>query len=404
MNLSLYTPEQEENLSIRKSAKTWQRSGFITKEQLKIIEEQTATPLAETPLFFRILYFVFTWIGLSAAVGLILWISDANDEWSFGFIALTFSFPMYGLAELVVRKYRIYRYGIEEALSLQSLSFFCVGGVLIILSLPWHPENRQMVTIAAALVSVFAFWLYLRFGFLYAALISTAALCIVPFQFSLSPLWERIFLVLILGLLFLISLQTESKMLEDFRKKRKSLIQAGLFGGIYLSVNLRIFAVAESWFDQTPLHLTPYAGLHPEAYWVSYVLTFLVPVMGLYFGTKARKRALINVAAIALALSLATNKDYLGLKHYVWDPIVFGATLILAAVFIIRWLAKGQNRERHGFTTERILNPERYGLTLAEIGAAMMPSVTTASFETPPVGPSPFEGGQSGGGGASRDF
>ena len=253
-----------------------------------------------------------------------------------------------------------------------------------------------MIIIVASLVGLFSFWLYIRFGFLYAALISTVALCVVPFQFSLAPLWERILLVLILGLLFFISLQTESDALEDFRKERKSILQACLFAGIYLTANLRIFAVAESWLDQTSLHLIPYAGFQPEIYWTSYVLIFLVPMAGLFLGIKKRKRALMNAAGIALAMSLATNKDYLGLKHYAWDPMIFGATLILAVILIIRWLAKGKNKERYGFTAESILKPERYGLSLTEIGAAVMPSVAIASPEVPPACPSPFEGGQSG--------
>jgi hypothetical protein len=110
------------------------------------------------------------------------------------------------------------------------------------------------------------------------------------------------------------------------------------------------------------------------------------------------------VGLITLALTLATNKDYLGLKHYPWDPMVFGLTLILGAVLIIRFLAKGQNQERYGFTAESILKPEQYGLSLAEIGAAALPGTTSSPVETQPTDPSPFEGGQSGGGGASRSF
>jgi hypothetical protein len=404
MSLCLYEPEQEENIFIRKRAKTWQRSGFFTEEQWEIIRGRTDPQLTETPFFFRLLYFVFTWVCLSAMVGFAVWFSDANDERPIGLILLTFSIPMYGLAEYTVQRYHLYRHGIEEALALQSLGLFCGGIVLNILSAPWHPKTSEIMIIIATLICTFAYWLYLRFGFLYAAFISTVALCFLPFQFSLSPLWERLLLLLILGLIFFIILQTESESQEDFRKKRKGFIQAFLLAAIYLSVNLRIFESAESWLEQTPHHLLPWAGLPPVAYWISYVLTFLVPAVGLCFAIKARKWPLMNVAAITLALSLATNKDYLGLTHYAWDPIIFGLILVLGAVLIIRWLAKGPNQERYGFTAESILKPEQYGLNLAEIGAAALPGFTTATGETAPESPSPLEGGQSGGGGASRSF
>ena len=112
----------------------------------------------------------------------------------------------------------------------------------------------------------------------------------------------------------------------------------------------------------------------------------------------------MNTAAIALVLTLATNKDYLGLKHYAWDPIILGTMLILAAILIIRWLATGRNKERNGLTANRILKPERDGLNLAEIAAAAVPGMTATPVDTQPAEPAPFENGQSGGGGAARGF
>lgn len=404
MNLCLYPPEQEENIFIRKQARVWQRSGLISEDQIKIIEERIPSRLRETSLFFRILYCVFTWICLTAAVGFVIWFMDIDNEGPIGLTFLFFSIPVYVLPEYLVQRYHFYRHGIEEAQALLSLFLFCSGMVLLVLSLPGHPDDHQMMLLTASLVCLFSFWLYIRFGFLYAALISTVALGFFPFQFSLQPIWERSLLFLLLGLMFLISLQTESGTLEDFRKKRKHILQACLFVGLYLTANLRIFAVAESWFDQTSPHLIPYTGFPPIFYWVTYILTFLLPALGLYLGIQNRKRALINAAGIALVLSLATNKDYLGLKHYAWDPIIFGITLVLAAVLVILWLATGKNRERYGFTAESILKPERYRLGLPEIGAAVMPGITMAHTETAPAEPAPFEGGQSGGGGASRNF
>jgi len=405
MNLCLYTPEQEESIFIRKRAQTWQRSEFLTEDQLRIIWERTDPHLAETALFFRLLYFVFTWICLSAVVGLVAWISDADDERPIGLIFLIFSLPMYALAEYTVQRYRLYRHGIEEALALFSLVLFCGGIILIILSLPRHPRDLEMLSIGTSIVCAFAYWLYMRFGFIYAALI---AMFLAPgflVSLNLSPTSLLICSFSLYGLLFLISLQTESDTLEDFRKKRKGILQACLFAGIYLSINLRIFEAAEAWIRQHPPHLTTCAGFPPAAYWLSYALTFLVPVVvGLYLGIKTRKRALMNVGLIALVLTLVTNKDYLGLKHDAWDPIILGAMLILAAILIIRWLATGQDKERCGFTADSILKPERYGLNLAEITAAAVPGMTVPPADAQPVEPSPFENGQSGGGGASRDF
>ena len=104
MNLCLYTPEREENLFIRKRAKTWQRSGLISEDQFKILEERTSSQLAETPLFFRILCFVFTWICLSATIELVVWMLGFDAKELIGFLSLSLSIPVYVLAEYLVRR------------------------------------------------------------------------------------------------------------------------------------------------------------------------------------------------------------------------------------------------------------------------------------------------------------
>ncbi len=109
---------------------------------------------------------------------------------------------------------------------------------------------------------------------------------------------------------------------------------------------------------------------------------------------------MINVSLIAGLLTLATNKDYLGFKHYAWDPAIFGAVLIIAAIVIMRWLANGGREARNGFTAQNLLKPENHGINLAAIGAAVLPGAIHANL--PPASPDkPFDGGQSGGGGAA---
>lgn len=118
---------------------------------------------------------------------------------------------------------------------------------------------------------------------------------------------------------------------------------------------------------------------------------------------KSRKRFVINVSLIAVLLTLATDKDYLGFKHYAWDPAVLGVAMVVVAIVIMRWLANGGREARNGFTVQNLLKPENHGINLAELGAALLPGAIRPHL--PPSSPDrPFAGGQSGGGGASSGY
>jgi len=149
--------------------------------------------------------------------------------------------------------------------------------------------------------------------------------------------------------------------------------------------------------------MTPVRATPPLFYWATYGFVFLVPALGLWHGIRARKRMVINASLVLSLLTLATNKDYLGFSHYAWDPAILGAAMIVAAVALTRWLKGGQGETRNGFTARSLVKPEDHGISLADIGAAAIPGMAGAPPK-PPQADRPFEGGMSGGGGASGTY
>lgn len=401
MSISLYKAEQEEKLFIRREARTWARSGLITQEQLGIIDSRTDPGLSQTNIFFRILFFIFTCMCMQTVTGFYVWTVGFRNEVPIAWALLAFGIVAVGLAEYLVRRKAFYRYGIEEALALAGMACACTGVVIFISLLKVEP--RLLITTGAILASAGAFWLYLRFGFLYAAVISVACACVVPFQLSLPPASERAIVMMILMLILQASIRAERSEAFDFKKERSAMLQACLMAGIYLAVNLRLPELGRAQFgNPAPFH-QPHAGFPPLFYWTTYGLTFLVPALGLYYGLKSRKRLLTNVSLIVALLTLATNKDYLGFKHYAWDPAVLGVVMVVAAILIMRWLTGGTRESRSGFTAQNLLKPENHGISLADLGAALLPGAIQANL--PPVSPDkPFAGGQSGGGGAASGY
>ena len=138
------------------------------------------------------------------------------------------------------------------------------------------------------------------------------------------------------------------------------------------------------------------ARVHDWLYWPSYAAIWAIPAAGLWLGVRQRDRELIDVN-IALALAtLVTNKPYLGWPSLEWDPIFLGVLLIGAAIALRRWLARGPDGARRGFTPAQLLATDKNLLSM--VGTA------SAAFHPHAALPSSapndeFRGGASGGGG-----
>jgi len=401
MRPGIYTDDQEEKVRIRREAKAWARSGLITEAQLALINGRTAHGLRQTNVFFRILFFLFTCIGVLAAVGLYFWLFKVRGAAALAASALFFGALGYGLAEFLVRRKSFYRHGIEEALALCSVPLVC-WGIMTCLPVPDH-SHSWYVTSVSLLFAAAAFWVYLRFGFLYAAVLSIASAAAVPFHLSLPPAEEKIVLAAALALILMTSIRAEGSETRDFARDRSETLQAILLAGIYLALNLRLHLLGSAFFDDHGILYDRCAGYPPWFYWTTYGLVFLVPALGLWHGIRARKRMVVNASLVLSLLTLATNKDYLGFRHYAWDPAILGAAMIVSAVALTRWLRSGQGETRNGFTARSLVKPEDHGISLADIGAAAIPGMVGA-LPKPPQADRPFEGGMSGGGGASGTY
>jgi uncharacterized membrane protein len=402
MNLSLYSPQQEENIYIRKQARTWQRSGLITNDQLTSIFGYTNPDVSQTNVFFRAIFFIFTYLCASALLGLFVWITGIKGSMALSVTSIIAGVIFYFLAEYAITNYRFYRHGIEEALALSSMVLLCMGLFFGAMKLFWGNKlSAHFDILLCILFAVNACWIYLRFGYLYAALISIVATCIIPFQLSLTPISERVLLLSILCLIFFLNVIYDNLENEDFRKDKDTTIQTCLLAAIYLTVNLEIIgALGLLTGDTRSIHLHP-KSFPPYIYWSSYILTFIIPVAGIYWGIKSRKRLILNASLIMACVTLATNKSYLGWTRYAWDPVILGTALIVLSIIINRWLNNGANKARDGFTAEDILKPENHGIGLAEVAAALTPIATGIEVQHQEKY---FDGGSSGGGGASGNY
>ena len=135
------------------------------------------------------------------------------------------------------------------------------------------------------------------------------------------------------------------------------------------------------------------------------MLIWCLPPIVLMRGLRRKDRFVIAVGLIVAILTLVTNKPYLGWQRHTWDPMLLGPLLIGVTLFIRRWLAAGPGEIRHGFTAARRLSGKDKRWMNVGVSAVglVSPNIITPSPQTSSPGVH-FEGGESGGGGASSDF
>ncbi len=392
--MRIYEQEDEEKLRLCMQAAAWRRNGLITEPQFREIETSTRTDLKRTTLMLRLLLFVFAGLLTAATVAFVLWLLDLGDGGNYVWLAVS-SALAYAAAERLAGPLRFYRHGAEEAFAAGALVLaLLAAGHYIRHGLGLYGSEKELLLEILAAAGCFA--LYARFRHLYLALAGVLALAYLPFTYFDEVIWQRAFLAVIFISGLLLTWREERVEPPVLLREEASFLFAFLLFGLCLAVNLRLGDL-RPW--DIPHILKARAGVPAAAYWLSYVLTFLIPLAGLAAGIRTRRRALLAASAAGIILALCTNKDYLGFRHFPWDPAVLGALLIGISIALERRL----KAEWKGYTSRQLLSPASHGLEAAAVAAGAA-GISHAANAAPGEGGANFGGGSSGGGGSSRGF
>lgn len=402
--MRVYTASSEEALRARNLLKEWAREGFLTEAQYQRMEQETVCDLRRTNIFLRLVLFLFTLIIVGAAVGLffVVFLSRPSAQTS-GVCLLIFGAISYGAAEFAVSQARLYRYGIEEALAVCSVGFLCAGMQLACFSgshySPTPDAAEFLVPAAGAIVSL---WIWRRFGLPYAFLAAMIFVVFLPGYWTSSLSAQHLIVAVFYAAGLTSVAAVRSRHRFDFLNDGYSLVEAFLWLGLYLAMNLQLSSLnftGEWWVATRALTEFP-----KSFYWATWVLIWCLPPVVLARGLRRKDRFVIAVGVIVAVLTFVTNKPYLGWQRHTWDPMLLGALLIGVALFIRRWFASGPGGTRHGFTAQRLSGKDKQWMNA---GSAVFGLVSPHSITPSPQSGSPevrFGGGDSGGGGATSDF
>jgi hypothetical protein len=397
--MRIYSQLDEQRIRAQTLVREWASAKLLEPSQRARLESELRLDLKRTNGFLRAGLALFTLLIVAALFLLCTEGLHLSGRLESATIAFVLALLCIGLAELLAGRFRFYRFGVEEALAVAAV--FLLGFAAAELA----AENQYALFRTASRVSGLTvctaggFWLYRRFGFVYAAIGSIACAAAIPFQLELQQTMMRAVAAAALTLVLLVVRSKRLRHGDDYPGDEYGQVQAAALAGIYIVLNLQLTAHV---FDRGD-------GIRSGAfYWLTYAITWVLPIVGLRLGIRDKDRMLLDVSLAAALVTLLTNKPYLGSMRHEWDPMLLGVLLAAVAIGVRRWLASGRSNQRSGFTPSRLVGKDSVVLTaLRTASGAYRPDSLQPASAVPqqePVSPAGFDGGRSGGGGGGAAY
>ena len=193
-----YDPADEERIRSRSLVREWTRSGLLAAAQMAHLEADLRVDLRRTNLFLRLVLFLFALLIVAASVLLIITFSGTKDDENIAILTAIASLACLGLAEYLIARFRLYRFGVEEGFAVAAVALLTVSAVFMASRVRNGPPGESQVLAGLIVAAPCAFAIYRRFGYIYAALAAIAIehgarLCTTDRDFARFPglIWEN---------------------------------------------------------------------------------------------------------------------------------------------------------------------------------------------------------------------
>jgi uncharacterized membrane protein YgcG len=383
-----YTDDEERTIRAGRLADEWMRSGLIDAAQHARLAPTLHTDLRRTNRFLRVTLFGFGLVIIAAAVGLVIVTADVNDAAPAGAICVVAAAACAAVAELLAGRFRLYRFGIEEACAVGGAVLVAAGCGLAAERLPAAGTDPQLL-VALVAGATAAFALYRRFGYVYAAIAAMICAGLAPFELDVPLVVRRLLATAILTACVVAARLKHRQYGDEYPGDEYGALQAAAVLGVYAALNLQLSSPAADSFA------APF-------YWFTYAMIWIVPGAACLSSARERDRLLLDASLLMALATVITSKPYLGLARQAWDPILLGVLLIGTAIGLRRWFGAGDGGMRRGVTASRIFRADKDRVALAGIASGFR-EAPAGTHDAPP---NPFagDGGRSGGGGAAGSF
>jgi hypothetical protein len=380
-----YTRADEECVRLQAHVRAWTRSALLEPAQADALLAGLPTDLKRANQMLRPALAFFTAVIVAASVGLAFVFLRVRTNIESGTTLMLFGVGCAVVADRIVARQRVYRFGVEEALAMAAVVLLGLGAGVLASS----NKSAAGLTVAAAI----AFLVYRRLGPVYAAVVAMCCAAAIPLRLDLAEWIQRLVAAAALAAVFVVTRILHRRDGDDYPGDEYASLKAAGWLGVYLLLNLRVFDIVVPALSTIAV---------PRAfYWSTFAATWLMPFAGLTMAIRERDRQLLAANLVMALLTLGTDKPYLGWTRASWDPMLLGALMAGAAIALRRWLARGPGGERAGFTPVPLLEADRERLrAVGTLSVALQPHAAAASAGATKE----FDGGRSGGGGAGAGF
>lgn len=387
--MSAYADDQERDIRTARLVHDWAKSGLISQQQREQLLPELQVDLRRTNKFLRATLFIFGLLILQSVAGLMALSIAISEQVVAGIVCGVVAAGSFWIANFLVTSYKLYRFGIEEAAAMASVM---LGGAAAALIAGGGGGSDDVPFVAGLIAAAtVSFVLFRRFGLVYGAVTAMILAVSAAFIPGSSDVAHRMAAASMLTVFFGLARSARERHGIDFPGDNYAIIEAAAWIGLYLVINLQISEWLSSPEDRTPF------------YWITYLLTWLMPAAGLWIAVRDRHRLLLDVSIVMAIVTLMTNKAYLGTPRQPYDPVAFGVLLIAIAIGVRRWLASGADGSRGGYIAERLVESEK--ARLGVIGTfSVVHQGSVAEPANAPEPPALGGGGRSGGAGATGNF
>ncbi|MGM9509863.1 hypothetical protein ACS5NO_19170 [Larkinella sp. GY13] len=389
--MKAYNENWVRNKHITEQAARWQRQGLFDEAKMQQIRENYPVGFHESNGFIEIGLFVFSIVAVSGGYFLLATLLSKLFEIDlfYHFFNIGFGTAIGFLAGHLINSRKHYRSGTDNALIIAAVALVIVGVIGL------FPDNMPLwqycfISLPLILLGV---WYYSDLLLTLAAFVTLA---VALFDFILEfSFGKQILPFVLMGVsagLYVLARLYEDR--DEMVYWRDNFILLEWLSLSLLLISCNYYAVRELnyWMmDRRPAEA-------PEIAWAGlfWTLTIAVPIALFYLGFRQKERPLLIMSAIGWGLALATWRYFHPLFSLEVYLAVNGLSLILVAVFLIRYLRV----PRANFTDR----PDEDSPNQFLINAELLASVQATSEHPGSKDDMRFGGGDFGGGGSGDRY
>ncbi|MCP9756492.1 hypothetical protein EGI26_15110 [Lacihabitans sp. CCS-44] len=324
--MKAYNETWVENVAAKRLIEDWFKKNLLGQTELESCQSELSEDFYDPNWFIKIGLFLFTGIAISFSSGIFLaLLGVGSNNITMGVFLVIFSVLSVVVLEHFIKRNKLYRSGIDNALLYSAIGFLFTGILsffnfdlidylypllLLVILIP------ALIRYADPLVSVGVFFSFFIFVFLFSNTFSWGK-TLLPF--IMMALSATVYFV------------SKSLKKSIYYADVQFVIETMALAVFYLSGNYFVVREANALLNnQSPSVEIPFSLI----FWI---FTFLVPFIYLYFGARKKQRNAIILGLLGLGFSVFTYRSYYSVMPTEWALTLGGAILIGVSVFCIKY-------------------------------------------------------------------